>query len=147
MLTLHNEFKSESNTRKVNWAAANLIDSVTVQFWDAFLTLCLGSMQSIFSMNSHIGNNRHIMFIWLTLTSMNIKSNNSDALTATSSYSKFLPREGRTNPQLVLTTTTTAGTKLYKTENSRGPALDFVHPALMASSPYVWIRRGPCGRN
>ena len=68
---------------------------------------------------------------------MNIKSNNYDALTATSSDSKFLPREGRTNPQLVLTTTTTAGTKLYKTENSRGPALDFVHPALMASSPYV----------
>ena len=87
-------------------------------------------------MNSHIGNNRHIMFIRLTLTSMNIKSNNYDALTATFSDSKFLPREGRTNPQLVLTPTT-AGTKLYKTENSRGPALDFVHPALMASSPYV----------
>ena len=68
---------------------------------------------------------------------MNIKSNNYDALSATSSYSKFLPREGRTNPQLVLNTATTAGTKLYKTENSRGPALDFVHPALMASSPYV----------
>ena len=68
---------------------------------------------------------------------MNIKSNNYDALTATFSDSKFLPCEGRTNPQLVLTTTTTAGTKLYKTENSRGPALDFVHPALMASSPYV----------
>ena len=69
---------------------------------------------------------------------MNIKSNNSDALSATSSDSKFLPREGRTNPQLVLNiNTTAAGTKLYKTENSRGPALDFVHPALMASSPYV----------
>ena len=67
---------------------------------------------------------------------MNIKSNNYDALSATSSHSMFLPHERRTNPQLVLNAAT-AGTKLYKTENSRGPALDFVHPALMASSPYV----------
>ena len=135
--TLNNEqyqLSSESNTSSASWALANLIDSVIDQSCDALLILCSGSMQSIFSTNSHI----------VTLCSFDWHWPQS-----TPNQEQQPPPPTQSScptPQLVLTTAT-AGTKLYKTENSRGPALDFVHPALMASSPYVWIRRGPCGRN